>query len=127
MNPIIHVRDMVDHRDAVYVGRRNNRYGLAASPLANPYPISKSLSRAASLTAYRSWLEGLLQGGFKPEALIALRGKTLACWCRHAGEPRTDANACHADVIAELLERYSDDELRAMVRCGTFPAPASSI
>jgi hypothetical protein len=44
--------------------------------------------------------------------LPELRDKALACWCRHDGEERTHANACHGDVLVELLGRYSDDELR---------------
>jgi hypothetical protein len=47
-------------------------------------------------------------------ALPALRGKPLACWCRHEGEVRTPANACHGDVLVELWETYTDAELRAL-------------
>ncbi len=46
--------------------------------------------------------------------LPALRGKPPACWCRHNGEARTAENACHPDVLLELLGRHNDAELRAM-------------
>jgi len=48
--------------------------------------------------------------------LPELRGKALACWCRHDGEERTPDNACHGDVLVDLLDRYTDDELRAMAQ-----------
>ena len=48
------------------------------------------------------------------DRLPELRGRALACWCRRDGEARTAANACHADVLLELLGRHADAELRAM-------------
>ena len=41
-------------------------------------------------------------------------GPALACWCRHDGDRRPGASVCHADVLIELLEHHSDEELRAM-------------
>ena len=46
--------------------------------------------------------------------LPELRGKALACWCPLDREARAGANACHADVLLELLGRHTDAELRAM-------------
>ena len=34
---VVHVNDEIE--GAVYIGRKNNRRGLAASPFANPFPI----------------------------------------------------------------------------------------
>ena len=55
---------------------------------------------------------------FWAEQVIACRDRPLACWCRHDGEARTPANACHGDVILGLLEANTDDELRTLAREG---------
>lgn len=103
---VVHVNDNIE--GAVYIGRRMNRRSLPQSPFANPFPIAMG-TRGAVIEAYRKHF-------LKSPTLIAqlpeLRGKPLACWCRHDGEPRTEANACHGDVLIGLLERYSDDALR---------------
>jgi hypothetical protein len=43
--------------------------------------------------------------------LPSLRGKPLACWCRHDGELRTPETVCHGDVLVHLLRHHTDDEL----------------
>lgn len=111
---VVHVNDAVE--GAVYIGRRNNRRGLAASPFENPLPIGhdpEHLQRKAVIDRYR---KRILSSPELLRLLPELRGKPLACWCRHDGEAKTPANACHGDVLVELLERYTDDELRAMAR-----------
>jgi hypothetical protein len=108
---VVHVKDKVP--GAVYVGRANARYGLAASPFANPFRVGTFSTRAEAIEHYRRWLTE--RGGrLVFDQLPALRGKPLACWCRREGEERTDDNACHADILVALLDRYSDDELRGM-------------
>jgi len=108
---VVHVNDAV--AGAVYVGRRFNRRRLNTSPFANPYPIGSDRSvagRSVSVELFRDMLStstGLLW------ALPVLRGRPLACWCRHVDEERRPDNACHADVLLELLDQYTDDELRA--------------
>jgi hypothetical protein len=37
---------------AVYIGRRNTRYGLAASQWANPFRVSQEADRASAIAAY---------------------------------------------------------------------------
>lgn len=112
---VIHITDRIE--GAVYIGRRNNRYGLAESPLANGFSLPRNATatqRAFVIDQYRGWLATGGGGKAAFEALVLARGKPLACWCRHDGEDRTPENACHGDVLIELLERYTDDELRAM-------------
>jgi hypothetical protein len=113
---VVHVND--DIEGAVYIGRTNQWRGLKRSPLANPFMIGPACSRGEAIANYARGLDSVLAAGNRRviTALVACRGKPLACWCRHDGEERTDANACHGDVLVELLERYSDDELRAMSR-----------
>lgn len=110
---VVHVNDNIP--GAVYIGRTNNRYRLAGSPFANPFRIGKYMSRAEAIEQYRLWLERRMAFLLYPK-LPALRDKPLACWCRRDGEPRTEKNACHGDILAGLLERYTDDDLRAMAQ-----------
>ncbi len=82
----------------VYVGRANPRYGLPASPFANPFKIGRDGDRAAVVARYRAWLLA------RPDLLARLpelRGKVLACWCKQL----TRDVPCHGDVLAELAEQ----------------------
>lgn len=114
---VVHINDNVP--GAVYIGRANSRKRLAASRFANPFrvygasPFGAGTDLASVIRQFRQYLTA---DGELLTRLPELRGKPLACWCRHDGEERTDANACHGDVIVELLARYTDDELRAMAR-----------
>jgi hypothetical protein len=108
---VVHVKDNVP--GAVYIGRANGRAKLSGSPFQNPFRVD-TLGRQGVIDHFRECLmgsPGLLS------RLPELRGKPLACWCRHDGEERTPQNACHGDVLVELLERYSDDELRVGGGC----------
>lgn len=112
---ICHVHDNIP--GASYIGRANGSARLRASPLANPFRIGVDGDRVEVIRLYRGWLASVLAAGDRPdvvEALIGCRGRDLSCWCRHDGEPKTAANACHGDVIVDTLERYTDEELRAM-------------
>ncbi len=109
---VVHVRDHVP--GAITIGRANRRSNLPASPFANPFAIGRIWGdRAQVVESYR---QHLLTGAGRPllVELPALRGKPLACWCRHAGEVRTPRTVCHGDVLVSLLNAYTDDELRAM-------------
>jgi hypothetical protein len=106
---VVHINDRIE--GAVYIGRRNYRSRLPEHPLHNPYAITKWQGRAEVIAKFKWYLEmnrGLCRH------LPELRGKPLACWCRHDGEEKTDANECHGDVLIEFLDRFTDDELRAM-------------
>jgi hypothetical protein len=96
---VVHVGDKVP--GAVYIGRAMPRQGLKASPFANPFKVSWFKTRAECLERYRQYL-------FDSPQLMAqvdgLKGKPLACWCRHDGQPKSFADACHGDVLIELLE-----------------------
>jgi len=114
---VIHVRDMKDHPNAVYIGRAMPRQGLKASPFANPYRIDKSRSREAALEAYARYLAEERQD--LVARLPELRGKPLACWCRRAGEPiafRDEGpdNRCHGDILVNIVSAYTDEQLRAL-------------
>ena len=110
---VVHVNDRIE--GAVYIGRAVPRKGIPhGSIFANPFPLGSNRSvewRAAVIEKYRVWIigsPGILR------VLPSLRGKPLACWCRYDGTPRSAKNTCHGDILIELLDRYTDDELRAM-------------
>lgn len=110
---VIHVSEMSNHPGAVYVGRAVPRRGIKASKWANPFRISANMTRFDVIDNYDAHITAGAGVGLLAD-LSELRGKPLACWCRRDGEERTDDNACHADVLCDLLEHYTDDELRAM-------------
>lgn len=118
---VVHVNDQVE--GAVYIGRANGRKRLAASPFANPFRVygankyNSGTSLESVINHYRIYLTSG-DGREYLRELPELRGKPLACWCRHDGEKRTEKNACHGDVLLELLDRYTDDELREMAQRG---------
>lgn len=112
---VIHVHDMPNYPDAIYVGRAMPRQGLKASKWANPHKIGRDGTRGEVIGQY--WWD--LVHGDKRHLLAQLpelRSRPLACWCRHDGEDWTsnDENGCHADVLVSLLGVYTDDELREM-------------
>lgn len=116
---VVHINDSVP--GAVYVGRAMPRRGLKASKWANPYRLGLPGVRGTGVTARREVIRRYradLMGGPARHLLADLtelrNAPALACWCRHDGEERTDDNACHADVLIDLLDRHTDDELRAM-------------
>lgn len=115
---VVHVNDNVP--GAVYIGRGNPRTGRPASQWANPFKITDrweigngGVTRADVIEMYQTHIT-LGAGRYLLAELPTLRGKALACWCCHDGEERTPRNACHGHVLVDLLDQYSDDELRAM-------------
>lgn len=78
----------------VYIGRPG-KWG-------NPFSV-KEHGRQRCIELYREYILG------RPDllhALTELDGKVLGCWCR--------PQACHGDVLVELLQKYKDGELDGM-------------
>lgn len=103
---VVHVSDNIP--GAVYIGRQNGRKRFKRSPWANPYKVGKDGDLAEVIAKYeghvRTWLR--LYGDMYVAELRELAGKPLACWCRHDGEERTAENACHGDVLIELIKEH---------------------
>ena len=103
---IIHVDDMVNHPDAIYIGREVPQKGLRRSKWYTPYEIGPDGDRATVIAKYRKRMQGRMNMG--PASMMydlrKIAGKPLACWCRHDGEERTDDNVCHGDVLIEMIE-----------------------
>ena len=87
---VIHVRDM--REGDVYIGHRNNRYGLPESIWANPH-YKDDCSQEEKVERFEAYLKK------RPDLLAqlhTLNGKRLACWCK--------PKACHGDVLARLAD-----------------------
>ena len=113
---VVHINDGIE--GAVYIGRSVRwRPDLKQSKWANWFGV-KSNGRDGVIHLFRQHLT-LSDGKPLLADLPELRGLPLACWCRHDGEAVTDANRCHGDVLKELLDTYTDDELRAMASADT--------
>lgn len=96
---VIHVDDMPNYPDAIYIGRANGRRGLKASKWQNPFKIGHDGTRNEVVSRFRY----LMATSVRRAELRELAGRPLACWCRHDGEERTDDNTCHGDVLVELI------------------------
>lgn len=72
----------------VYIGR--------GSLFGNPFQIGRDGDRALVVRKYRSWFIKKLENPKFKEAVLALRGKRLGCFC--APLP------CHGDIIRDYLE-----------------------
>lgn len=119
---VCHVNENIP--GAVYIGRKYRKRGyiFSDSALRNPFAIkdtrgfkanrSVRLEVIAEFRVYAS--ERILIGDAQfIDALIEARDKPLACWCRKS---TAHAPACHGDVILELLDTYTDDQLRNFMK-----------
>lgn len=87
----------------IYIGRKNQYYGFAASPLANPYQVNSSRSLDESLLLYKQWLlqmysnKGSVYNELVRLAQLKKEGQNvkLACWC--------SPNKCHGDIIVQIV------------------------
>ena len=87
----------------VYIGRRGivfvdgQRFPTKESIFANPFKIGKVHKRNDVVEQYRAYaLERIRKDPVFTAAVLALRGKTLGCWCA--------PERCHGQVLAELCE-----------------------
>jgi len=81
----------------VYIGRSVCFTPFRQSKWYNPFSVKK-YGRQKSIELYRKYLPD------KPELLNCLHeinGKTLCCWCK--------PEACHGDVLVELVEKLLMD------------------
>jgi hypothetical protein len=77
--------DSAGGRDIEYIGR--------PSDWGNPFRIGIDGTRAECIKKYREYINGRKDQFHK---LYKLKGKALACHCK--------PQACHGDVLVELLE-----------------------
>jgi hypothetical protein len=101
--------------------RRAKRWRMPANTVkvdrttlfGNPFSV-KEYGHDRAVALHRAWLTGTSIGKELPkellqtrravlEALPALRGKNLACWCPLPGHGKPDI--CHAALLLELANR----------------------
>ena len=84
---------------------KREKYGVICdrrSMFGNPYPITPYRSRDAAISEFREYfLHRVENDRVFREAVLALRGQHLLCWCH--------PKPCHLSVIVEWLDRQSDD------------------
>lgn len=105
----IFVENIRYNRHGIYCGRRNARWGMQASPLANPYHLGEGETREDAVAKYNVWLQARLGKDTPQEREIDMLVEmaqagdvTLLCWCKQLHEPQP---ACHADAIKAEVER----------------------
>ena len=79
-------------RDVVYIGR--------PSKWGNPFKVGVDGTRGEVIEKYR---DHVLSTPELMGSLYELEGKDLGCWCK--------PNPCHGDVLEELLQRQTLDNL----------------
>ena len=92
----------IARRGVVFVkeGDRKFRYPERDSLFANPFKVGKNGTRTEVIDQYRVYITRKLEENEDlVEELLKLRGKNLGCWCH--------PEACHGDVLLEMIERYS--------------------
>lgn len=76
--------------------------------LGNPYS-AEEFGREESIEKFREAFEEKLDDDpdFR-DAVAALQGKVLGCWCQRLDD---DEPACHAEVVAEWADRLAEQEV----------------
>jgi hypothetical protein len=97
------LKEWTNDPNNVYIGRKgivfinNERFPKQDSLWANPFKVKED-TREQSLARYREYIKGKLHTGeISTKQLLALKGKTLGCWC--------SPMSCHGDVLLELLDQ----------------------
>lgn len=98
----------------VYVGRGPGGRAMDETPigdrgwLGNPHTEAEH-GREAAIETFREDFEARIETDKQfLRAVRDLQGKTLGCWCRSVDYARP---ACHADVIAEWVEKLNIGEV----------------
>ena len=106
------LKQWVSNPNHVYIGRGRiviidkRRYPENDSKYANPYKVGRDGSLAEVLEKYESYARSSLTR----EDILALRRKTLGCWCVKHPISITDTTLeisemeCHGQILMKLLE-----------------------
>ncbi len=103
------LREWMADSNNTYIGRRGivfvekERWPKEDSVWANPFKIGADGTREEVLAKYETYIcQRLDKEPALKEALFALQGKTLGCWC--APEP------CHGHILIRLIEKIETSE-----------------
>ncbi len=106
---VCHVNEIDQLPDAIYIGRRANRFGLAESPFHNPFKVT-DLGREAVI---REYIDYLIREPNLLRRLPELRERPLACWCRRSDQTEPP---CHGDVLLGIMRMVPDELLTRLER-----------
>lgn len=100
------LRDWMACENNIYIGRKgivfidNKRFPEHSSKFANPYKIGKDGDRETVLHKYRLYILNELKNNTDLLGdLVAMKGKTLGCWCC--------PDKCHGDILLELIDKFT--------------------
>jgi hypothetical protein len=89
----------------IYIGRRgvvfvdDARFPYESSIWANPFKISKDMSREDCITQYEIYIRNKIKQESLGFELLKLKGKNLGCWCKPSG--------CHGDILLKLIDEFN--------------------
>lgn len=101
------LKEWIQDPENVYIGRSgivfidNERYPKDTSVFCNPFKINKNTTRDQVISTYREYIIDKIDHNLEiKEQLMKMKNKNLGCWCY--------PEACHGNVLLELIEMYSD-------------------
>lgn len=77
---------------------------------ANQYKVGTGFMLCEALMGH---LRTIVQDPLLMHQLPKLRDKSIACWCPHDGEKRTECNRCYGNILEWLLDMVTDESLLA--------------
>jgi len=104
------LKEWIKDTNNEYIGRGgilvidNVRFPKENSIWANPYKIddSNGITRDNVIEKYRTYIRQKIENNdVLKQKILQMKGKTLGCWCK--------PEACHGDVLVELIEHYSKE------------------
>lgn len=89
--------------NAVYIGRKNIKFGLEESIFKNPFYLKDNEPRGSTIEAYRQhiWIE-VLEERITKKDILDLEGKDIVCYCK--------PKSCHGDVVKALYLYVKNNE-----------------
>ena len=101
----------------VYIGRKTA--GFEESKWANPYRISKTVSRERAVLQFEQYIRG---NSALLNDIIELKGKNLGCWC--------SPDLCHGNILLKIIQETTSEEQQRVLATSTVnssSAPTTSI
>lgn len=106
------LKDWSENSSNVYIGRKGivfvngERYPKKDSIWANPFKLSKESDRKTSLKKYEIYIREKIVSDGDVYDLFQLKGKNLGCWCKDSSLHESEQEACHGDVLVNLMDEY---------------------
>ena len=91
MNTVKDLKNWLQKRENVYIGREKKVCDISASKWGNPYIVGKPYSRGKAVSLYFQYVK---KNKKLVNSIKELKGKTLGCWCA--------PKLCHGGVLHRL-------------------------